>query len=85
MNNQSPRIIQARCALAIITLICCALACLCGCRPKAENLLYDFKTQPQMLREIQTLNLTPAEPALQDRPIIDPNRPAPPQLEIRGC
>ena len=54
-----------------------------GCRPpKAENMLYDFKTQPQMLREIQTLNLTPAEPALQDRLPIDPNQPAPPELEL---
>jgi len=56
---------------------------LAGCRPpKAENMLYDFKTQPEMLREIQTLNLAPAAPALQDRPPIDPNQPAPPEIEL---
>ena len=88
MNRESPETPRAAYALltyALITcaLVSCALMHLSGCRPpKAENMLYDFKTQPEMLREIQTLNLTPAEPALQDRVPADPNQPAPPELEL---
>lgn len=98
MNKESPKTpptasAAVTCALmpcalipyALITcaLVSCALMPLAGCRPpKAENMLYDFKTQPEMLREIQTLNLAPAAPALQDRPPIDPNQPAPPEIEL---
>ncbi len=70
-------------ALISYALITCTLMLFAGCRPpKAENMLYDFKTQPEMLREIQILNLMPAAPALQDRPPIDPNQPAPPEIEL---
>ena len=83
MNRESPETPRAAYALLTYALITCALVHLSGCRPpKAENMLYDFKAQPEMLREIQTLNLTPAEPALQDRVPADPNQPAPPELEL---
>jgi len=83
MNRESPKTPHAAHTFAAYALIACALIPFSGCRrPKAENMLYEFKTRPEMLREIQTLNLTPAEPALQDRSPIDPNAPAPPELEI---
>ena len=83
MNRQYPKIPRIACTSAAYTLFSCALVYFCGCRPpKAENMLHDFKTRPQMIREIHTLDLTPAEPALQNRPTLDPNRPAPPQIEL---
>ncbi len=83
MNKEWPKIPRIAHTFTAYALISCALVHFSGCRkPKAENLIHDFKGRPQMLREIQTLNLTPAEPALQDRPPIDPNQPAPPQLEL---
>lgn len=83
MNRESAKILRTGYALVTYALISCALAHLSGCRkPKAENLINNFRSRPQMLREIQTLNLTPAEPALQGRPAIDPNLPPPPELQI---
>jgi len=83
MNKECPKIPRIAYAFAAYALISCALVHFSGCRrPKGENLIHNFRGRPQMLREIQTLNLTPAEPALQQRPPIDPNRPAPPELEL---
>ena len=83
MNKEWPKIPRIAYTFAACALISGALVHFSGCRrPKGESLLHDFRGRPQMLREIQTLNLTPAEPALQDRPPVDPNQPAPPQLEL---
>ena len=83
MNKKRPKVLRITYAISTCALIACALAHLCGChKPKAEKLVHHFRSRPQMLREIQTLDLTPAKPDLQGRPPIDPNEPAPDELEL---
>lgn len=83
MNRKSNKTRCAARAVLTYAFICCALMQLSGCRrPRAEKLLRNFRIQPRMLREIHTLNLTPAQPNLQNRPPIDPNKPSPPKLEL---
>ena len=70
-------------ACLLCALICCASIYLAGCnRPKADKLLQDFRIQPQMLREIHTLDLTPAQADDQNRSPIDPNKPSDPEIEL---
>jgi len=64
-------------------LIACALLSLTGCKPPpAEHEFYKMNVAPQMLREIQTLDLKPAKPQTQTRPVPDANQPPPAELEL---
>ncbi len=68
--------------------ICIAAACtivLLGCGPKIEtDSFYSISVPPRMLRQIRTLELKPAPPELQKRPVAEPdsNAPPPAQMEI---
>ena len=64
-------------------LIACALFSLAGCKPpQPEEKFYKMNVAPQMLREIQTLELKPAKPEVQTRPVPDANQPPPAELEL---
>jgi outer membrane protein TolC len=64
-------------------LIACALFSLAGCKPpQPEEKFYKMNVAPQMLREIQTLDLKPAKPQTQTRPVPDANQPPPAELEL---
>ncbi|MBN2139181.1 MAG: TolC family protein [Sedimentisphaerales bacterium] len=84
MNNRPAKDQSAPGPMILFSLMASALLCFAGCRPpKAETILRDFKTPPpHMLHEIKQLNLTPAQPGLRERSPIDPNTPAPFQIEI---
>ena len=71
------------CALVSCALIACALFSLTGCKPsQPEEKFYKMNVAPQMLREIQTLDLKPAGPEMQTRPVPDANQPPPAELEL---
>ncbi|MHC4740641.1 MAG: TolC family protein [Planctomycetota bacterium] len=83
MNKKHSGLRRTICALLTCALVTFIFVHLCGCRrPRADKLLQDFKIQPQMLREIHTLNLTPAQGEMEDRSPIDPNKPTGPQIEL---
>jgi len=83
MNDKPPKAVGLHYGLMPCVAICCAVLFLPGCKPPdAETMLYEFKAPPQMLREIQTLKLTPAEPNLQERTFAEPDEPTPAELEI---
>jgi len=64
-------------------LIACALFSLTGCKPaQPEEKFYKMNVAPQMLREIQTLELKPAGHEMQTRPVPDANQPPPAELQF---